>query len=592
MVYEFFLSLIFIFIILFTTQGYGFLLKKILFLKTTTFNTAEIGILGFFCLFAISIILHFFIPLSKFYNLIIVIIGISFYLINLKFNLKKNLTYLFPITFFLSFLSLSFEYHSDYFWYHLPYINLLEQYKIIFGASNLNDFFGYGHGWLDVLALFNFSIFDSYFLSFVSIIFVTYYIYFLIDSYLNSNDNIFKNLCTLCLIFFFLQYPLIKDYGAEIHLNLLYVIICLNIYLFFKNIKEKDHYFTIVILFTAFAFFLRLNSIIFIPLIFIFFLINFKFSLIYFQKNLKIFLFLIVTITLVVIKNIVISGCIAYPIYFTCFDNVSWGLGTSQAYERFQMLSSQSKGYLLYIVYEKGYETIYNFYEFAKSQNFISPKDYLSQNYNWFIYWFKYEHDKARIANIIVVLTLIITLSKLFYFKTINLIKNIKEIRKNILLITLFFYPIISYFYLLPQGRYGGFGIIFIFFGFLTCLLVKNNHQKNNYVILSFLFLSITYFSIKNFNNIYQSEYTSIYKSYPIYSKKNVDTKLFENNISLKFLLPETIGKPRYCDNISGLCTSKYRKDCIDEIIYKHRYILIKPNKKLCTKVIKDYFFF
>ena len=92
-----------------------------------------------------------------------------------------------------------------------------------------------------------------------------------------------------------------------------------------------------------------------------------------------------------VIKNIVISGCIAYPIYFTCFDNISWGLGISQAYERFQMLSAQSKGYLLYIVYEKGYETIYNFYEFAKSQNFISPKDYLSQNYNWFIYWFKYE---------------------------------------------------------------------------------------------------------------------------------------------------------------------------------------------------------
>ena len=172
MVYEFFLSLIFIFIILFTTQGYGFLLKKLLFPKTTTFNLAEIGILGFFCLLVMSIFLHFFIPLTKFYNSIIVIIGISIYIMNLKFNLNKNLKYLIPISFVLSFLSLSFEYHSDYFWYHLPYINLLEQYKIIFGASNLNDFFGYGHGWLDILALFNLSIFDSYFLSFVSIIFV------------------------------------------------------------------------------------------------------------------------------------------------------------------------------------------------------------------------------------------------------------------------------------------------------------------------------------------------------------------------------------------------------------------------------------
>ena len=146
MVYEFFLSLIFIFIILFTTQGYGFLLKKILLSKTTTFNLAEIGILGFFCLLAISITLHFFIPLTKFYNSIVVIIGIFFYIINLKFNLNKNLKYLLPITFFLSFLSLSFEYHSDYFWYHLPFINLLDNYKIIFGASNFYDFFGYGHG--------------------------------------------------------------------------------------------------------------------------------------------------------------------------------------------------------------------------------------------------------------------------------------------------------------------------------------------------------------------------------------------------------------------------------------------------------------
>ena len=117
------------------------------------------------------------------------------------------------------------------------------------------------------------------------------------------------------------------------------------------------------------------------------------------------------------------------------------------------MLSAQSKGYLLYIVYEKGYETIYNFYEFAKSQDFISPKDYLAQNYNWFIYWLKYEHDKARIGNIILVLTLIIILSKLFYFKSVNLIKNLKETRKDILLITLFFCPIITYLYLLPQGR-------------------------------------------------------------------------------------------------------------------------------------------
>ena len=69
--------------------------------------------------------------------------------------------------------------------------------------------------------------------SFVSIIFITYYIYFLISLFQYSKDDILKTWSLLCLIFFFLQYPLLKDYGAEIHMNLLYVMICL------KEIKKK-----------------------------------------------------------------------------------------------------------------------------------------------------------------------------------------------------------------------------------------------------------------------------------------------------------------------------------------------------------------
>ena len=47
------------------------------------------------------------------------------------------------------------------------------------------------------------------------------------------------------------------------------------------------------------------------------------------------------------------------------------------------MLSAQSKGYLLYIVNELKYETIYEFYRFAKESNFISPFEYLNNKFNW-----------------------------------------------------------------------------------------------------------------------------------------------------------------------------------------------------------------
>ncbi len=591
MIYEYFLCLVFFFIILATTQGYGIFLKEIILDKKIILNQSEIGIIGFFFLLILSILTHFFIPLSSYSNSIIVLIGIIFYIINLKYFWSVNIKYFFPIIIFLSILSFSFEYHSDYFWYHLPYINLLANNKIIFGSSNLNDFFGYGHGWLDIMAIFNLPIFESYFTSFVSIIFITYYIYFLISLFQYSKDDILKTWSLLCLIFFFLQYPLLKDYGAEIHMNLLYVMICLNIYLFYYRAENKENYFLLIIFLTTFVFFLRLNAIIFLPLILLFFTLNYKYLFNFFNNRVKLFLFFLVSIVLLILKNIIISGCIAYPIYFTCFDNFSWGTGFNQAYERFQMLSAQSKGYLLYVVYEKNYETIYNFYQFAKSENFISPNEYLNQIGNWLIYWLKYEHDKERIGNIILILFSVIIFTRAFHFKSLIIFENLKIIKNNFWLIILFFLPIISYFILLPQGRYGGFGIFFILFSFITSILIINKSDKN-YAVLTILSISIVYFIFKNYDNISQNKHVSIYNTYPTTEINKVETKIYTNDIVIHFLSPELEGKPRYCNDERQLCTSSYRKKCIENIYYKFDYLFVKPNKNQCTKVIQDYFFF
>ena len=76
MIYEYFLCLIFFFIILTTTQGYGIFLKEIILDKKIILNQSELGIIGFFFLLILSILIHFFIPLSSYLNSIIVLIGI------------------------------------------------------------------------------------------------------------------------------------------------------------------------------------------------------------------------------------------------------------------------------------------------------------------------------------------------------------------------------------------------------------------------------------------------------------------------------------------------------------------------------------
>lgn len=586
MIENYFLSVVFLLIVFIVTQSYGSFLGKVFF-KEYNLNIAETGFIGFFSLLIISLSVHFFVPLSIMVNSIIILFGILIFFYLNKNQFLDYIKFFLPLILLISILSISIEFHSDYFWYHLPYINALNQYKIIFGSSNINDFFGYGHGWLDIMALFTLPKFDNIFSTFISIIFVSYFIYYLIEKFYSSKSEILKVFCLLSLIFFFLQYPLIKDYGAEIQINLLYILLFLNIYSFQKNLENRDKIFTIIVFLIIFLFFLRLNSVIFLPLIILFFIYNIKYLFYYFYNNKIIMILYLFSILILISKNVIISGCLAYPIYFTCTDTFVWGVGVDHAYERYLMLSAQSKGYLLYIVYELGYNSIYEFYKFTKNASFVSPSEYLHDGFNWIIYWIKYEHDKSRLLNIIVFLFIVLFLSKIVYFRDINLYKNFKIFSKEKFLISISFFPIISYLYLLPQGRYGGFSIIYVFFSLLVSLILKNS---KNFVIYTLLVISILYFIYKNISHI---NYESIYKTYPKENLEYISNKTLNNKLKIKIKSQIIEGKPNYCNNIKGICLSESRYLCLKEIkINNNGYIFIIPNRENCTKIIKNYFFF
>ena len=130
MIQEIFFSLFFFIIVYLSSLGYGIIFKKIFFGNINN-SLGETGIFGLFFLCFVSIFFHFFIPLNNIFNFIIMLLGIIFlYFENIFEEKYLKLEYFIILIIIIPSLFL-FEYHADYFWYHLPYVNLVNDFKII-----------------------------------------------------------------------------------------------------------------------------------------------------------------------------------------------------------------------------------------------------------------------------------------------------------------------------------------------------------------------------------------------------------------------------------------------------------------------------
>ena len=147
-------SFIYLSFLFFSIWGYGSLLKR-QFKKELNFG--ETGIYGFVIIYLILVSIHFFLPINYFVSLLIKVVGL---LIGLKnYSLIKkidsklfNKFLIIIIIFFIC--SLTDKVHDDFYWYHLPTINYIHDYKIIFGIASLNDQLGYGQGYFYLSSLF------------------------------------------------------------------------------------------------------------------------------------------------------------------------------------------------------------------------------------------------------------------------------------------------------------------------------------------------------------------------------------------------------------------------------------------------------
>lgn len=429
-----------------------------------------------YCSF-IALTLNFFLPLNKFLNtLIFAIIPIALFK---NFSLIFSKKFIF-YSFFISCVSFLFLIYStinrpDAALYHLPYVSFLNEHKIIFGLSNIH--FRFGHiSIIQYLSAFNYNILFGINgivipISAISSIFFVSLINIIISMNQKKIYNIKFFLYLFFSLFIFYKMNRYSSYGNDGITHLYFFILIIIILSLGIN---KNFY--IIYLISVFLF-LNKNTYVLtlaIPLIIFFY----KRSL---KKNYLKYVFSFPSFLLIawLIKNIIISGCIIYPINFSCLDGLSW---TNQTQYIYEAISGEA--------YAKGWP--------QNSNKMISMEEFI-QNFNWITAWSKI-HFKFIIQTISPFILTILFI--IFYIRGNEKKNSFKENNKIKIILKILIIFNIIFFLKFPLFRYGSSYLVSLIVILSIFLITKISLKKTSLVAKIFIILMPLVFFVKQFDRI------------------------------------------------------------------------------------------
>ena len=601
------ISILFFFILSLITISFGNIFQRIILTNNNIeFDIGERGIIGFLFLTTLSISIHFFLPIDFKITLLILIISILYFFINIKFFLdKKNLLLLYIALFLFLGICTSLN-HPDFEWYHLPYLNYLKDFKIIFGIANVNDFLGYSHTWNDLIAILRLPLlnFDVSNLSpFIFIVFIAFSILKISNNTKNTSVKVF---IYLILIFMISKYYKVFEYGA--HIPPTFLAFLVNIYFFSLVIDDnqnKNNLIFKILIFSFFAIYLRINYLILLPIIIYLFCYHIKYFLNVINFN-KITIFILLSILILFIKNFINTGCLYYPINSTCFSKeiIQWSITPEFALERYDLVKALSKGWSSHIIIEGNLSSRLDYFQYIEIGKILSPTDYLQvHKLDWYKYWIETGDAKKILNNILI---LFFCFFILFFINMLPypIQQNKNDKSKYLILFLVFFLQIILCFVLSPQSIYGADVASIVFFASILTFLLRNIDITNKKTIYSFLFLfllSTSYYQTKNFFRLYDeilNNKISIFKPLVTVS----DFKIEEDYYKMKFndfdvnvkkkISNRHEGLPDHCANIPMICLPYDRNVCVKNIKSFFNYIIIIGNDNQCLKHLKEKYFY
>ena len=467
----------------------GYIFNYLIFKKKINeFNIYKDSLFGFVFIGFIGLLINFFLPLNKYITSIFLIFSIiTFVYFFFNFKKKNNILWVLLYLTIITFIIITFSNinRPDAGLYHLPFVKILNENKLIFGLSNLHYRFGHTSIFQYISALHVNFFFKEEFLNIPLAILPGLYFLYLFqnfnDEVKNKNE---KNVIALFLIAAFSLYSFnrFSGLGNDGPANIFFFILVvqfLNLQDLNNTNSEKFYKILLISLFLVMLKPFMVFSLI-IPILLLLFNKD-KLKLIRDKKN----IFCIILISIWFLKNIFLSGCIIFPLKLTCFNNLIY------SNEKIVNIASKEAE-----AWSKGYPD-------SKIQNGF---DQYNSNFNWVKTWSKnhFKKVKEKILPLIFLIIILISFSliKKNYYRNFNIQKIFSDKKILYLIFFLIFY-LILWFLKFPVYRFGlafisSFIIIIYVYFFIT-----NEKKFYNYKVLSnILIIGLLIICIKNTSRI------------------------------------------------------------------------------------------
>ena len=544
----------------------GFIFRKIFWKnKYDSLTIGEVGIFGFLFTYFIVTIFHFLIPINLKFSLVFYFFCIIFFLFefkNLKDFIRSNINKYLIFLYFIGFLTaITNNLHDDWQLYQLPIINYMQQFKIIFGLISLNDYYGQGHSFYELMSVFQLPFIKNTSLYLLPVIFVVFFLSHILNL-IRTTDNKGKLYLFFIIALILLRFSRSKEFGTDLPVICLLFIIQIYVLNFIQK-PNIELLFKVVILF-IFAVFLKIYAA--LAILYLLFLLkknNFNLVLDIFKFN-RLSFFIIFLILISFSKNIITSGCLFYQLKNMCFDKnfASWSVGNKVANERHIFTSASSKGWKAYVRAEN-------------PKKFVSAEEYLEiSKFNYLKYL-----SKDAIFDRLIITLLICFIFIIFHIKNLKKIEINKIFSSNSILLFGSFIAVIIWILKIPNVRYGGYAYV-PFLIFMVIFYFYDLKEVNKKFIKIFIFLCLIFFTSKNLNRVYEEISVDKSLNYPFSNFKKIDYKThyvknFEINVPVNQL---------WCGNIPMLCSSG--DYLINNVILKNSYIFLFSKEKDMIKFI------
>lgn len=473
-------------------------------------NVIEDGLIGIIFISFIALLLNFFSPLDSYLNSYILLFLLYPIIFRSSEEFKKIFKYSLVISLigFLTFV-LDTSNRPDAGLYHLPFISMLNESKIIIGSVNLHFRFGHVSIMQYLSAIFNNNLFgENGILIPLTILYSFVLCFFMLETFKRKNENFLRFFSALICLWILTSMNRYSGFGNDDPAHFFYFIT--TFYLLKKNTIENDNKkFNKILIFSLYTFMLKQ-----------FFILACFYPIYFFIKryqNIKlnnlVTFFCTMFFLLWIGKNILVSSCAFYPIKISCFEDLKW-----YPHEK---LASPENASLSGEAWAKGFGD--------RSVKDIDYKQYTS-NLDWIDIWLKV-HFKYILKKIFLIFLIFFILGVIL-LKTKYLNKQKLPLKDFGFLISINFLFILIWFFKFPIYRYGA-GYISIFSILLFIYLFRYRYENLKFEIkFTNLFFCIIFICcvgviLKNTLRI-SKKFNSNYIDYPWPIKNSFDDK---NNI-------------------------------------------------------------